>query len=105
MAHTHNNFIHVGLGTTFTTIPTPASVGMPTPARALFVPTPPEEGIINCENPPDLRKRKRFHTPHDKTKRILKRGGFPLTPHEEEEEEEEGEEDKETPPMDGEEKE
>jgi len=105
MAHTHNNFIHVALAAAMSsTFPTPASVGIPTPVRALFVPTPPEEGIINCDYLPELRKRKR-HTPHDKTKRILKRGGFPLTPHEEEEEEEEGEEEKENPPMDGEEKE
>ena len=79
------------------TIPTPASVGMPTPARALFAPTPPEQGIFSIECP-ETRKRKRF-TPHEKTKRILKRGGFPLTPHEEEKEEE-----KETPPVDEEEK-
>ena len=74
---------------------------MPTPARAYFAPTP--EGI-SCIVP-EIRKRKRLVTPHEKSKRILKRGGYPLTPHEEEEEEEEGEEDKETPPMDGEEKE
>ena len=66
---------------------------MPTPARELFAPTPPEQGIINSDCP-DLRKRKHLNTPHDKSKRILKRGGYPLTPHEEEKEEEEGEEEK-----------
>ena len=87
------------LGSTIlgSTIPTPSSVGMPTPARALFAPTPPEQGICNIECP-ETRTRKRC-TPHEKTKRILKRGGFPLTPHEEEKEEE-----KETPPVDEEEK-
>ena len=73
---------------------------MPTPARrVLFAPTP--EGTLNI-SVPVLRTRKRnLYTPHNSKNCVLKRGGFPLTPHEDEEE---GQEEQETPPVDGEEK-
>ena len=73
---------------------------MPTPARrVLFAPTP--EGTLNI-SVPVLRTRKRnLYTPHNSKNCVLKRGGFPLTPHEDEEEEQE---EQETPPVDGEEK-
>ena len=78
-------------------IPTPST--MPTPARVLFAPTP--EGTLNI-SVPVLRTRKRnLDTPHNSKNWVLKRGGFPLTPHEDEEE---GQEKQETPPVDGEEK-
>ena len=74
---------------------------MPTPARrVLFAPTP--EGTLNI-SVPVLRTRKRnLYTPHNSKNCVLKRGGFPLTPHEDEEEE--GQEEQETPPVNGEEK-
>ena len=82
-----------------THIPTQST--MPTPARrVLFAPTP--EGTLNI-SVPVLRTRKRnLYTPHNSKNCVLKRGGFPLTPHEDEEEE--GQEEQETPPVDGEEK-
>ena len=70
-----------------------ATPTMPTPARALFPPTPVgigEEGCCMNFLLPILYKR-REDTPHNKV-RVLKRGGYPLTPFEEKEEKEDEEE-------------
>ena len=67
---THNNFIYCIRSRN--NIQWYTKVAMPTPARALFAPTP---EVISCIVQ-EIRKRKRLFTPHEKSKRILKRGGY-----------------------------